>query len=310
MDLRPLKWERWQVVLFGLSLPWFWAFTGSTSAQEVQSVVLRLLNEATLSAGEAGIITAIHVREGDAVKRGDVIAQVDDRVARLAQQAAELELKVAREKAANDVAIRYATKAHEVAQAELDRSHESIRKFAGSVSQSQLDVERLTVDKSLLEREQATHHRAIEQLDVELKLHAVAAAQVQVSRRQINAPFDGMIVEVFVRTGEWIEPGTKAVRLVDIGRLKAEGFISADQADPSLMGAEANVVAANTDTTAERFQGTITFVSPEIDPITDQVRVSAEIDNHEHRLRPGQRVRMWIGQERVTQHIDSGPGMP
>jgi macrolide-specific efflux system membrane fusion protein len=36
------------------------------------------------------------------------------------------------------------------------------------------------------------------------------------------------------------------------------------------------------------------FVSPEVDPITGQVRVWAEIDNREARLRPGQPARMSV----------------
>jgi macrolide-specific efflux system membrane fusion protein len=40
--------------------------------------------------------------------------------------------------------------------------------------------------------------------------------------------------------------------------------------------------------------GTIVFVSPEVDPITGQVRVWAEIDNREGKLRPGQPARMVI----------------
>jgi macrolide-specific efflux system membrane fusion protein len=43
------------------------------------------------------------------------------------------------------------------------------------------------------------------------------------------------------------------------------------------------------------FTGTVAFVSPEVDPITGQVRIWAEIDNRDGRLRPGQPVRMTIG---------------
>ena len=46
---------------------------------------------------------------------------------------------------------------------------------------------------------------------------------------------------------------------------------------------------------AAAFDGTVSFVSPEVDPITGQVRIWAEIDNRAGRLRPGQPVRMVIG---------------
>jgi macrolide-specific efflux system membrane fusion protein len=44
------------------------------------------------------------------------------------------------------------------------------------------------------------------------------------------------------------------------------------------------------------FAGKIVFVSPEVDPITGQVRIWAEIDNRDGRLRPGQPARMAVGQ--------------
>ena len=43
------------------------------------------------------------------------------------------------------------------------------------------------------------------------------------------------------------------------------------------------------------FEGTIVFVSPEVDPISGQVRVWAEIDNRNGRLRPGQPAEMTVG---------------
>ena len=79
---------------------------------EVQSVVLRLLQEAEVAAQESGLLTSIDFREGQRVERDDVLAQIDDRVAQLSVRAANLELRVAREKATNDVGIRFATKAH------------------------------------------------------------------------------------------------------------------------------------------------------------------------------------------------------
>ena len=42
------------------------------------------------------------------------------------------------------------------------------------------------------------------------------------------------------------------------------------------------------------YGGKVAFVSPEVDPITGQVRVWAEIDNAAGKLRPGQNVRMVI----------------
>jgi macrolide-specific efflux system membrane fusion protein len=127
------------------------------------------------------------------------------------------------------------------------------------------------------------------------------AAEVQRIRRQIVAPFDGTVVQVFVRLGEWVEPGQKALRIVNIDRLKAEGFLRAAGADASLLGAPVQLTLDLAGEQAAAFDGKVSFVSPEVDPITGQVRVWAEIDNHAGRLRPGQSVRMVIEKEVSSQ---------
>jgi len=262
----------------------------------VESVVLRLLEEADVPAQEGGVLTSIAVREGQRVKKGELLAQIEDQVARLAAQAAQTQYEIARANAANDVRVRFAKKALEVSEAELRRSTESIERFPNSVSQSQIDVERLTVQKNQLEAEQAEHERLVASLEMKSTQNDLAAAQEQVARRRIVAPFDGVLVQIYVRRGEWIEPGEAALRIINVDRLKAEGFVAAARAGSNLVG-KSVALAVNRAAAESTFAGTIVFVSPEVDPITGQVRVWAEIDNHKGRLRPGEPARMSIQSE-------------
>jgi macrolide-specific efflux system membrane fusion protein len=268
--------------------------TGPRKAIEVESVVLRVFEEAEVPAQEAGMVTGVAAHEGQRVKQGELLAQVDDQVPRLAADAAKAKYDIARAKATNDVKIRYAQKALEVSEAELRRSTESIQKFAKSVSQSQLDVEQLTVQKNRLESEQAEHDQAISVLEMKAQETELNAAKAEIARRRIVAPFDGSIVQVYLRKGEWAEPGQKALRIVNTDRLKAEGFIRAEDATAVSTGAIVELVVELAGK-PQAFAGKIAFVSPEVDPITGQVRVWAEIENREGRLRTGQGAKMRIG---------------
>ncbi len=273
------------------------------AAVEVESVVLRLLAEAEGPAQEAGVIMAVAVKEGQRVKQGELLAQIYDQVARLAEQAAERQYEIAHAEATNDVRLRYAQKALEVSEAELRRSTESVERFAKSVSQSQIDVERLTVQKNRLEAEQAQQETAIAKLEMRAKENELSAARAQVARRRIIAPFDGIIVQNYVRQGEWVEPGQQAMRIIHVDRLKAEGFIPADRAVAEMVGAPVRLSVSLAQLEQTPFTGSVAFVSPEVDPITGQVRVWAEIDNREGRLRPGLPARMTI----ATESEASGP---
>src|SRR4051794_11736033 len=66
------------------------------SGIDVQSVVLRLLEEAEVPAQEAGVIMNVAVREGQRVKQGELLAQIDDQVARLAADASKAKYDIAR----------------------------------------------------------------------------------------------------------------------------------------------------------------------------------------------------------------------
>jgi macrolide-specific efflux system membrane fusion protein len=265
----------------------------SVGGIEVESVVLRLMEEAEVPAQEPGVVTSVAVREGQRVKEGELLTQIDDQVARLAADAAQAQYEIARAKATNDVRIRFAKKSLEVSEAELKRSTESIGRFPKSVSQSQLDVEELNVQKNSLEAEQAQQDQQIAMLEMNAKRNELQAAKAEVSRRRILAPFDGVIVQVYVRKGEWVKPGQQALRIVNVDRLKAEGFIPAEQATVDL---DEKPVRLTVDLQGGHtsFDGRIVFVSPEVDPITGQVRVWAEIANKQGKLRPGQSARMVV----------------
>ena len=144
---------------------------------EVQSVVLRLLAEADVPAQEGGRAHQGRRARGRAVKRASCWRRSTTRWREWPSGRRKLKYDVAHEKATNDVQIRFARKAAEVAEAELQRSTESIARFAKSVSQSQLDVDRLNAEKTRLEAEQADHNQQIAVLEMKTQQNELDAAQ-------------------------------------------------------------------------------------------------------------------------------------
>lgn len=257
----------------------------------VESVVLHALHEAEVPAQQTGVLQEIVVAEGQRVELGELLARLDARQAELAVAQAEAELAQAEAKAKNELRILYADKALEVAEAELRRSSESIEQFAKSISQSQLDVERLTVEKLTLERRQAEHDLLLDRYGVKLKAAALDAARLQLAKHHLQAPFAGTVVLVRGRVGEWVEVGAPVLRLVAVDTLRAEGFLAVDDVHAQLVGREVTFVTEQGVTA----RGHLRFVSPEMEPVTRQVRVWAEIDNSGGLLRPGQQGALELG---------------
>ena len=75
----------------------------SLRAAEPIDVFIRLIEQAETPAREAGVLHTLSAKEGQMVREGDVVAQIDDRPAALQRQQAELEVRIAREQADSDV---------------------------------------------------------------------------------------------------------------------------------------------------------------------------------------------------------------
>ncbi|MCC6493924.1 MAG: HlyD family efflux transporter periplasmic adaptor subunit [Pirellulales bacterium] len=263
----------------------------------IDAVVLRPMIEAEVPAQQTGVLAKIFVDEGGAVEAGQALATLDDRAAKLAVQQASLEREQALAKANNQLRIQYADKALEVARAEIERSAESNQQFPNSISRSQLDVERLTAEKLALERRQAEHDMALERFALRLKETSLEAAQLQFEMHAVRAPFSGVVALVRARAGEWVQPGAPVVRLIAIDRLRADGFAPADAVAANMAGSKVQFMLDEQDAdgaSPEPLGGVLRFVSPEIDPVSRQVRVWAELDNRALALRPGQRGRLVI----------------
>lgn len=247
-------------------------------------VLVNLLDQAVVPAREAGTLVEILVREGAAVREGDVLARIDDTEAQLLLQRARGELEVAAKNAANDTAVWTADTTRKITQEIFQRTHEGAQRFKGSISQSDLDRLRLDAETAELALRQAQHDLEIASRTKQLKQNEVDFAVHRVERRQITAPLSGMVVEISRRRGEWVQSGQEVVRIVRLDRLQAEGFFDVRQAR-GLVGRR--VILHTDDDANQRYSGQIVFVSPEVDPINRQVRVLAEIENPALTLQPG-----------------------
>ena len=238
------------------------------------------------------------------------------------QEKAKLEIaaRISQKQAESDVAVRLAEKSKDVAKYELDRAQKAKESFSGSISNSELNRLAVLFDQRTLEIEKAEEDRAINVLKPEADLAAVqqqaeaiartqslaaekeqeqqvaqanlevakselAEAKLQLERRRLKAPFAATVVAVSRQPGEWLEPGSVVLRLIQLDRLRVEGFVAADQAVLMAPGQRVRIVFP--ENVVEPVSGEITFVSPEVEPVNQQVRIWAEFDNPEKRIRPG-----------------------
>lgn len=261
---------------------------------EIESALVRPIEHVPVPARERGVLAAVNAREGQVVRRGTLLAQIEDAEAQLEEQRARLVADISRKKSENDIDLQYARKSLEVEKAELRRALESLQKYPQSISESEIDHLQLSVERSALAVQQAEHELDLARAEAQVREREHQIAVQQAERRKIVSPVNGVVVEVKRQAGEWVEPGEPVVRVLGMDRLRVEAFLEVGQASPTLNGASARLIVDLPNRPAAAFAGTVTFVSPEVDPVNGQVRVWVEIANPQLELQPGLRGKLRI----------------
>ena len=233
----------------------------------------------------AGTIVHLHFTEGQPIQKGQVlvllkadkyIAQVNSAFDQMDVQSAETErLKslVASALSKKSLAESEFAKFKKLHQQEL-------------ISSLELDQKRSTLDAAVADYN-ATLSQYQSATAQETKAHADYRYSQAVAREStIRAPFTGIVGQKYVATGDYILPGEKIVTVVDSSKLRITfavperylGYIKTGL--PVLVYTEARP--------DQKFNATVTFVDPVVDPNSRTLVIKAEISDPERALKHGQ----------------------
>ncbi|MFN6161467.1 MAG: efflux RND transporter periplasmic adaptor subunit [Planctomycetota bacterium] len=260
----------------------------SRATVPVEGAILKTIESTSVAAQVAGVLQSLNVREGSRVHQGEELARIRDVTVRLQLERTQTALEVARKKQDSDIDEQIANKNREVAFNEHQRALEANAQIRNVYPPSEMDRLKLVLDRSVLEERRAAYLREIAKLESSLAEVEVQQSQELLLRHRIIAPCSGMVVAVEKRVGEWVEPGTVAVKIVEIERLRVEGFINAADTDLNWIGSKASVRVEIAGESIET-EGELVFISPDANPVNGQVRVFIEVDNRDQKLRPGLR---------------------
>jgi len=228
-----------------VGLAWFgtdWFFNGryniSTDNAFIRSDITRVTPKVQ------GYVTAIHVKENQAVKTGDLLISLEaaDFEARVAQAKAELaqaeadaaqadariaaqrdtlaEARAAREAAdaSADLSSSDAKRFAELAdkgwypKAKVEQAEAAKRTTAAQLTQAEAAI---TSQRSQLTSTQAAAQSAVAK--VEAARAKLAAAELDLGRTQIRAPIDGIVANKTVAEGQLLSPNQAALAIVTSG---------------------------------------------------------------------------------------------
>lgn len=200
-------------------------------------------NNATLAAKVSGYVDAVEVSDNAHVEADDVIARIDDGDYRLAVQAAKDNVasqqatieRIGRQVTAQSAAL-------DQAKAQLASAEAGAQRAAAELARQQDLARRDYASKQTLEQAQAADAQAVASVANAKAAIEAAAAQVEVVKAQeneargvlkqlqtaqakaerdlsftvIRAPFDGVIGNRAVQTGDFVQPGQRLASLVPL----------------------------------------------------------------------------------------------
>jgi HlyD family secretion protein len=197
--------------------------------------------EYDIAAKYAGRVVEVHVKEGDLVEKGQVLAQMDVEVLEAQRREAEAELQRARksEQQAKAVLVERDSR-RKLARVDLARTQALVEEEVASVQQ-------LDHDRTRSETAEAAFMAAQEQVHQAESAIAAAAASVQRIETQIRestlySPVRGRVVYRLAEPGEVLGAGGKVVTVLDLADVYMTIFLPTEQAGRVAYGAEARMV--------------------------------------------------------------------
>ncbi len=233
----------------------------TAEAGEIQRLLpvtgaLRAVSQAIVKSKVAGEMAEVLVKEGDAVKAGQLLARVDetDYRARLNERAAALEASRAQ------------------------------AKFA---EQSRRKYEELLVKKFISETAYENYQT---NADVTEKQAQAAAAQVEQARKALDdtrvlAPIDGSVSERALQRGDKAAVDSRLFTIVDLRRLELEAPVPAAEVPHLAVGQEVRFKVEGFGD--KEFVGAIARINPATQPGTRSILIYVEIPNPDLALKAG-----------------------
>ena len=284
------------IVLGGGAAAGWWYFLAPTQASstpdtvtvgrgDIETTVLAsgvLEASALVSVGAevSGSIKAVHVALGDAVARGDLIAEIDSLNQENAVKSAEAALAGIQAQRRNQEAT--------LAQAEAALARQQQLSANSLVSQTALETAQAAVDQAKAQ---------IDQLDAQIAQAelTVDSAELDLARTQIVAPADGTVVALLVEEGQTLNANSATPTIAKIANLDTM-VIKAEisEADVVKVSAGQKVYFTILGEPDQRIEATLREIEPAPTSIADETTSSGsavyynglfEVPNPDHRLR-------------------------
>lgn len=237
-------------------------------------------------------VARIPVDEGQAVKRGQILIELDDTDERaaLAQARAAVAQAEAKLRQMREVTLPAAEQALTQAEANARQARQSYERTAalrqkGFVGESQLDDARRARDVADSQlsaaRLQVASSRpsgsdyALARTALEQARASLASAQAKLAQTVIFAPADGVLISRSVEPGNVVQPGKELMALAPSGETQI--VVQIDEKNLALLALGQKALASADAFPDQRFAAEVIYINPGVDPLRGSVEVKLRV---------------------------------
>jgi HlyD family secretion protein len=262
----------------------------------VQTVVAsgRIITPQRLSVGAVVTehVVRIPVNEGQKVRKGEVLIELDDKDERAALEQARASVAQAEAKVRQlrEVGLPAAEQTLLQAEATALNARQQFERTKtlrerGFVVQSQLDDAQRAVDiaesqlraaRLQVETNKPTGSDfALAQTALEQARASLRAAQVKLEQTVIKAPVDGILIARNVEVGDVVQPGKELMGLAPAGETQVDVMIDERQLSRLALGQKA--LGSADAFPDQRFAAELVYINPAVDPLRGSVEVKLKV---------------------------------
>jgi RND family efflux transporter MFP subunit len=229
------------------------------------------IEDVKLSMSVEGRIAAIFFKEGDHIKKGQSIIELESKLEELEVERRKLiwESKAELEAAAAKVIT---------LKSQLD-STRKLFESTGSVSREELEEKELNYILAMAERKRLNMEEERQRIEYEM-------ARENLRKRRLESPLKGVIIKLFLHKGESCEAEEPLVHVVDASQCRFVCNVE-EKIGRTLKKGQTVDLKIRAGSASINKQGIVTFVSPVTDPASGLLEIKAEFDNQDGEIRPG-----------------------